>query len=147
MKVRPPWWWTPGSKLTFLKPPSPAEASEVTKPGLTVGEPAQQAFHFQEEWVIPGFKTRPVVPAKSPIADESGFNAWRGLLSSEFQPHTVRSRQIKLPPYSFLLMSHGPAQSLAAGSQCDVVEKNEQRPQHIQSSVLGSLAAGSVQIH
>lgn len=97
--------------------------------------------------MIPGFKTRPVVPAKSPTANESGLNAWRGLLSSEFQPHTVGSRQIKLPPYSFLLMSHGPSQSLAAGSQCDVVEKNEQWPQHIQSSVLGSLAAGSVKIH
>lgn len=55
MKVRPPWWWTPGSKLTFLKPPSPAEASEVTKPVLASGEPAQQAVRFQEEWVVAGF--------------------------------------------------------------------------------------------
>lgn len=101
MKVRPPWWWTPGSKQTLLKPPSPAEASEVTKPGLASGgggegvegEPAQQAFHFQEEWVVPGFKTRPVVPAMSPIANERDLNAWRGLLSSEFQPRTVSKIQ------------------------------------------------------
>lgn len=44
-------------------------------------------------------------------------------------------------------MSHSPAQSLAAGSQCDVIEKDEQQPQHTQSSVLRSLAAGSVKIH
>lgn len=124
----PPWWWTPGSKLALRKPPSPAEASEVRKPGLAWGQPAQQAFRFQGEWGVPGFKTRPVVPAKSPTANESGLHAWRGLPSSEFQPRTVRSRQIKLPPYSFLLMPHGPVQSLAAGSQCDVVEQDEQRP-------------------
>lgn len=94
------------------------------KPVLALGEPVQQAFRFQEECVVPGFKTRPIVPAKSPTANESGLNAWRGLLSSALQPHTARSRQIKLPPYSFLLMSHGLRRAWQAGASVTLLRRS-----------------------
>lgn len=76
-----------------LKPPSFTEPTYrgKKKTVLAQGKPMQPAFCFQwEENVVSGFKTSPTTT--------KDWMPWRGLLSLEFQPKTVRPRRMERLP-------------------------------------------------